>query len=542
MSGVAMSGVNVEMITATKVDKTHDKFQNNLPFFAKHALKIKDKQEGKIQSFVFNKAQEYLHKRIEAQLIKKGRVRIIILKGRQQGCSTYTAARFYHKATRQKGKAVFILSHEYQTTTKLFAMVDRFQQNCPEAIKPHTGVYNNKQIKFDELDSEYTTGTAGNEDVGRGGTLQYMHGSECAFWENTDGIETGIMQSIADVDDTEIILESTANGMGNMFHRKCMAAMRGEGDYELVFIPWFWQREYRRPAPANFAIDDNEATLKEGFNLDNDQLLWRRKKIEEFGTEWKFRQEYPMTVKDAFVTSGTSLVDGDSIQKAKKAKISDLKSPLILGVDMGRDKDRTVIMPRRGRQVLPFTVYDPAKDGVTRQTTIAARLERMIERDKVSKIFIDIAKGYGVIDILVADGFGDIVRGVYFNEGAIENDKYSNKRAEMHILARDWIESESVSIPDDDELEIDIASIPDFKETINGLIKIPPKDEIKKILGRSPDLWDALILTFAYPVSSNIGTKGSRIKKVEGKSPFKTRQLVKNNKSTSLSTSMNIWG
>lgn len=523
-------------------EKIHELLQNNLPFFARNALKIKDKETGDIKPFIFNRAQEYLHARVEGQKLKTGRVRIIILKGRQQGCSTYAAARGYHISTRNKGKAVFILSHEYQTTNKLFAMVDRFQQHCPDAIKPHTSVYNNKQIKFDLLDSEYTTGTAGNEDVGRGGTLQYFHGSEVGFWENTDGIETGIMQSIADVDDTEIILESTANGMGNMFHRKCMAAMRGEGDYELVFIPWYWQNEYRRDTPEDFVLEDDEIILKKSFDLNNEQVYWRRKKMEEFGSDWKFRQEYPMTVQDAFVTSGSSLVDGDAIIKARKSKIVDTAGGLILGVDVGRDKDRTVIMPRRGRMVLPYTVYDPQKEGTTRQTMIAARLERIIERQQVDKIFIDIAKGYGIIDILTADGYGDIVRGVYFNEGAIESNKYANKRAEMHILARDWIESDCVSIPDIDEFEVDIASIPEYKETINGLIKIPSKDEIKKILGRSPDLWDAFILTFAYPVALNIGNKRSRISKISSKSPLKTLRRVRNNETVSSISTMNLWG
>jgi hypothetical protein len=527
----------------TSPEKVHELLQTNLPFFSKVVLKIKNKESGQIQPFIFNRAQEYLHFRIEKQKKEKGRVRIIILKGRQQGMSTYAAARGYHLSTRNRGKAVFILSHEYQTTNKLFAMVDRFQHHCPEAIKPHTDVYNNKQIKFDRLDSEYTTGTAGNEDVGRGGTLQYFHGSEVGFWENTDGIETGIMQSIADVADTEILLESTANGMGNMFHRKCMAAMRGEGDYELVFIPWFWQKEYRRPVDDNFTYTEEEVILKESFRLDAEQIYWRRIKIEEFGTEWKFRQEYPMTVQDAFVTSGTSLVNGDSIIKARKAKFDNATAPLILGVDMGREMDRTVVMPRRGRCVYPFTIFDPKTEGIIRQTTVAARLARMIEKQKVNKVFIDVAKGYGVIDILVQDGFGDIIRGVFFNEGAIENDKYANKRAEMHILARDWIESEAVSIPDNDELEVDMASIPNYKETTNGLIQIPPKKDIKKILGRSPDLWDAFILTFAYPVASNIVNKAVRLKKITGRSPFKTtRRLQKSDEAVNLSSTVNIWG
>ena len=148
-------------------NRTHELLQTNMPFFSKHALTIKNKETGKLEPFVFNDAQEFLHNKIEKQLKHKSMVRIIILKGRQQGMSTYVAARFYHKCTRNKGKAVFILSHEFQTTGKLFSMVDRFQQNIPEALKPHTSTYNNRQIKFDLLDSEYTTGTAGNEDVGR---------------------------------------------------------------------------------------------------------------------------------------------------------------------------------------------------------------------------------------------------------------------------------------------------------------------------------------------------------------------------------------
>ncbi len=223
----------------------HSRLQTSFPFFAKHALVIKDK-EGKLIPFVLNKAQEYLYSCLEKQLRDVGYVRALVLKGRQEGCSTYVSGRFYHKSTRNSGKAVFILSHEAQTTDKLFSMVDRFQKYIPLPLKPSTDLYNRRQIKFDNLESEYCVGTAGNEDVGRGGTLQYFHGSEVASWQKTDGIETGILQSVADVKGSEIILESTAKGMGNMFHRKCMKALAKKGDYILIFIPCFWQLEYSR--------------------------------------------------------------------------------------------------------------------------------------------------------------------------------------------------------------------------------------------------------------------------------------------------------
>ncbi len=513
----------------------HNRLQDELPFFSRHALKIKNK-DGNLQDFIFNKAQEYLHSRIELQLHDTGKVRILILKGRQQGCSTYVSARFYHKSTRIPGKSVFILSHESQTTDKLFTMVDRFQNSIPEPLKPSTGLYNRRQIQFDKLSSEYTVGTAGNEDVGRGGTLQYFHGSEVAFWEKTDGIQTGILQSIADVAGTEVILESTANGMGNLFHSMCMKALDEKGDYELVFIPWFWQPEYRRKLDTKFhAITEDEQVLKEQFELDDEQIYWRRKKIEELGTLWKFRQEYPNTVQDAFVTSGTQLILADDILAARKSEVKDPDAPLILGVDPARVHDRCAIARRRGRELLPMIFIKPSGEGIVRQTTIASRIANIIDNEDVAKCFIDTGHGYGVIDILVGLGYGDIVQGVDFQQKPCNGNIFLNKRAEMHVNLRDWLHEGGVSVPDSEDIQVDYSAIPDYVETPTGLIKIVAKEKIIEVYGKSPDITDATILTFAFPVRRDVTARlrrhrggGGRIKKAnKGGSPLRTLSRVR---------------
>ena len=506
----------------------HNRLQTELPFFARHALMIKNKA-GKVVPFIFNKAQEFLHAELEKQLQDRGWVRALILKGRQEGCSTYVSGRFYHKSTRNTGKAVFILSHEAQTTDKLFSMVDRFQTYIPPPLKPSTGLYNRRQIKFDKLESEYCVGTAGNEDVGRGGTLQFFHGSEVAFWEKTDGIETGILQSVANVVGSEIILESTANGLGNMFHRKCMKALEGKGDYILIFIPWFWQLEYRRGLDENFiGLEADEQKLKVQFKLTNEQLYWRRKKIEELGSLWKFRQEYPNTVQDAFVTSGTPLILSDDIVAARKSDIKDPDAPLILGVDPARVNDRCVIARRKGRELLPMIIIKPSGEGIVRQTTIAARLANIIDNENVAKCFIDTGHGYGVIDILVSLGYGDIVKGVSFQEKPSE-ELFLNKRAQMHIQLRDWLHEGGVSIPDTEDIQVDFSAIPDYLESPTGLIKILAKEKIIETYGRSPDITDATILTFAFPVRRDVSARirkhrgGGRILKKQGhQSPLKT--------------------
>ena len=203
--------------TQRDLDKIHRRLDADFKYYAKRTLKIKEKN-GSIAPFVFNAAQIYLNKILDDQLSTLGYVRVLIVKGRQQGCSTLIGARFYWKATRLGGKNVFILSHESETTKKLFRMVERYYELSPESAKPETKIANRRELEFKAIGSEYAVGTAGNENVGRGGTVQLFHGSEVAFWEKTQGIKTGILQSVPDMPGTEVILDSTANGMSNDFY------------------------------------------------------------------------------------------------------------------------------------------------------------------------------------------------------------------------------------------------------------------------------------------------------------------------------------
>ena len=489
---------NVSRQQQENVLATHEKLQNDLPYFARNILKIEDKT-GALLPFKFNKAQMYLHERLERQLAETGMVRALILKGRQQGCSTYVAARFYHKTTRNHNRSSFILSHQSSTTDALFSMVARFHKHCPEPVKPSTPTANSRELEFSN-DSKYTVGTAGSAQIGRGFTTQYFHGSEVAFYKNTDELETGILQSVADVPNTEIILESTANGVGNYFHKACMDALSGNNDYILIFIPWFWQDEYRRKLPddGSFQLEPEEEQLKKLYNLDDEQLYWRRRKIANMREgEWKFKQEYPCNVEEAFQSSGESLIRPMDIAKARKAKIIDPKAAVVIGCDPARKGDRTAIAIRQGRHLREMIVYHEMDEMM-----LAGILATLIDRHGAQKCFVDVALGYGTIDRLKELGFGHIVTGVHFGEKAIQSDAFINKRAEMAIALRDWIHDGGVSIPDDDDLATDLGCIPDFKQNSRSLIFIENKDNIRKVYGKSPDLFDAAMLTFAFPVKA----------------------------------------
>ena len=94
------------------------RLKNDLEHYAARCLKIRTKA-GKIEPLLFNRMQQYLHREIEAHARRNGRVRVLILKARQQGCSTYISARYYHKATHTRGQQVFILTHEQDATDKI---------------------------------------------------------------------------------------------------------------------------------------------------------------------------------------------------------------------------------------------------------------------------------------------------------------------------------------------------------------------------------------------------------------------------------------
>ena len=275
------------------------RFRDDLTYYAPRCLSIRTKS-GRVEPLRLNAAQLYLHGRLEAQRAATGKVRALVLKGRQQGCSTYTEARFFHAVTHRGGVKAFILTHLDEATNNLFGMAKRFYEHCPPVVRPSLRASNAKELVFDRLDSGYKVGTAGSKGAGRGDTVQLFHGSEVAFWPNADSHVAGALQAVPDEPGTEVILESTSNGRKGLFYDMCAAALRGEGEYVLVFIPWFWQPEYRKATPDGFTPTPDEMAYRTEHGLDLDQIAWRRAKIVELNGVHNFRREYPATPDEAF--------------------------------------------------------------------------------------------------------------------------------------------------------------------------------------------------------------------------------------------------
>lgn len=483
------------MSFSTEELEARRRLRDDFAVYAQACLRIRTKS-GAIEPLALNRAQQYLHAIAEKQRAETGRVRIIGLKGRQQGFSTYVEGRIYWRVTHQKGMRAFILTHEEEATKNLFEMANRYHEHCPEILRPHTGAANANELNFDILDSGYKVGTARTKGTGRSSTLQYFHGSEVALWPNAEEHVSGVLQAVPDMDGTEVFLESTAYGIGNYFHQAWQQAENGEGDYIPVFIPWYWQEEYRRD-PGDVTLSPEEAAYAEFYKLDRAQIAWRRAKILELKSDMLFKQEYPATAAEAFQVTGVeSLIGTEHVLRARKATV-DPFGPLIVGVDpAGEGKDRTAIAFRRSRKVTKIDAYIHKKP-----MEIVGICARILKNHQPAAMLIDLGeRGHGIVDRLRELGWTNVI-GVNFGSRALNQKLYMRRRDEMWCLMRDWLEEGGVQIPDDDALHADLVS-PSGGPDSNNRMVLETKDDMKKRGIRSPDLADALALTFAEPIGA----------------------------------------
>lgn len=439
---------------------------------------------------------------------------------------TGVEGRFFQKVTQGRGVQAFILTHAQAATDNLFGMAARFLEHLPPALRPHTGAANAKELYFDHLDSGFTVATAGAKGAGRASTIQLFHGSEVAHWVNSAEHAAGALQAVPNVDGTEVVLESTANGVGGLFYDMAMAAQRGESEYQLIFLPWFWHDEYRTKPPENWTAPGAFTKYGDAHKLKLEQLFWAYQKNAELAQAcggspdepcWLFRQEFPATASEAFQLSGhESFIRGELALAARKAELlGQSKFPLIFGVDIARGgRDKTRIVDRRGRcagQTVDETIdSDDLMD-------VAGRLVRLIDRHGPDAVFIDsTGLGAGVYDRLRELGYKN-VHSVNFGSKALDDQRYANRRAEMWGTMQVWFsDAVGADIPDSDEWQASLCA-PGCRFDSSSRLLLEKKEDIRQRVGFSPGAGDALALTFADPVEKIDMRKINPLRRTRGR-------------------------
>lgn len=303
------------------------RLRDDFEYWAKHCCKIRTKQ-GKIAPLVLNRVQKRFLKMVLDQWERTGRVRMVVLKARQQGLSTVISALQYWWLSQREAQKGLVMAHEGDSSTTLLDMYRRIHDNAPDVVRPLTKYLSRNELNFHELDSALRVATAGGRGIGRGETLTFAHLSEVAFWPVAFAHTNfnGLIQAVPEEEDTFIFLESTAQGVTGKFYEMYQGAYDRTSilwnGYEVFFSAWFESHEYRSPAPDDFQRTPEEEELVALFSdqglTSNDQLYWRRKKIGTSGLEL-FQQEYPATAEEAFLSTGRPIFDNLKITKQLKS-------------------------------------------------------------------------------------------------------------------------------------------------------------------------------------------------------------------------------
>lgn len=485
----------------------------NLPFptYAQKYLKIRTKTEG-VKPFLMNEGQLRVHEHAEAQLEVRGYVRTALLKSRQWGGSTYIQGRFYRKVTNaSRGTRALIMTHKAEATGNLFNMTKRYHDLMDDQFKVFAPKPSATRLAFPKRDCSYAVATAGGKSVGRSDTLQLLHASEFAYWDNPGEHLTGVFQTVPTAGaGSEIFIESTARGMGNEFHRICSEARKCDSDYWFLFIPWFLFPEYSMPVPREMIISPDDELFQQVFALTDEQMAFRWFKIREFGGgemgEIKFCSEYPSCPEDAFRTAVEgSYIDALYVVRARKAKVQNPFGPKIMGIDPSHlGKDRFSVCLRQGRRAQHIGEWRGK-----RTTESLGRLLLLIRQHQPEFVFVDQGgPGAGIVDPLLEHQhkLGIKVYPVNFGGSADDKERYNNKSQEIWGRAKEWLMSDlPVQIDDDDALQADLTN-PQYRYDSSGRVQVESKETMCKAPRNlpSPDKADSLVLTFAFWVESSL--------------------------------------
>jgi len=166
--------------------------------------------------------------------------------------------------------------------------------------------------------SEILIAMAGRKSAGRGDDFHIVHFSELATFEYPD-VYDAVVEACGK--GALIIMESTANGR-NLYYSIWSKAVKGfpkESAYKPFFYGWNEHPDNTMPIPEGFKKTKEETDLQVEFNLSDEQICWRREKINSMPNPEKFPQEHPISPSEAFLSSGTPIFSPKSLESMRQS-------------------------------------------------------------------------------------------------------------------------------------------------------------------------------------------------------------------------------
>ena len=306
---------------------TNEQFRNEILEYPEILIELEfvivNKKKQVVPFFLNDVQKDFAQKirkaRIDHAEGRLPRIQMLVLKGRQQGFTSFITAYQLAYAITQHNFEGFTLADVISNSQTIFENKAKFPlDSLPEVLKPTQKFNNKKELRFNKLNSAWEVSVASNH-VGRSRTINFFHGSEAAFWpvEMSD-LYAAIQPALTE--DCVSIYETTANGFNDF------KDMWDSGTYVNCFYEWWRTAEYvvKFESPAHEEefrdivenghswIADRLRWLK-AKGLEEDQMYWYYKEYINSPDKEKIKQEYPCTPHEAFLMSGRPVFNIEKI-------------------------------------------------------------------------------------------------------------------------------------------------------------------------------------------------------------------------------------
>ena len=339
----------------TRFDRLRTRY--DFEFWCTRCCHIQDKTTGLRVPFTLNKPQRYVVDMFEEDRVKGRPIRLIMLKARQWGGSTLVQMYMaWIQCTQLHNWHSLICAHVKDTSSSIRKMYTDMLADYPlemwlgdegskPGFKPFERSGNVREIPG--RGCRVTVASSENQDAVRGANYAMAHLSEVAFWADTTmRSPADFMRAISGSINlnalTMIVMESTANGVGNFFHKEWLRACAGESDKRPVFIPWYYINIYSLPVndpeEITSTLDDYERDLMDLYGCTVEQVSWYRSKLKEIGDHSKMKAEYPTNDVEAFTNTGYAVFAHENVNRLAAdcrppLATGDMTGPVVTGYD-----------------------------------------------------------------------------------------------------------------------------------------------------------------------------------------------------------------
>ena len=342
--------------------------------------------------WIRNKARQVIPFRLNAIQRFYNRYRTdrdVILKARQEGFTTFIEGLFFADCLLRPNTTSVLVAHDLDSTQKIFDIAKLFWERLPAREQQRVGrpTRDNRREFVWPNGSRFFVGTAGSGKFGHGLTIQNLHCSEVSRWPRPEEAMVGLLEAVPR--DGRIIMESTANGVGNYFHDQYIATKEPGARFEAQFFVWFEHPEYTLAVTPEEAqsvlgsLDAAEQDLVTRYRLTAGQIAWRREKAHDLRD--RFPEQYPEDDVNCFLASGACVFDRTALA-AIAARIGKEEPARLIPLLAEPDGQALAVAPARlrvwrapepeGRYVVGADVGEGLPDGDASCAYVLARESR----------------------------------------------------------------------------------------------------------------------------------------------------------------------